>query len=190
MTRTTRAIAAFVAATLTTGAAIAQCPEGPDIEARLDILLDEVRAAPSEREARLIGQRLWSLWATAPDAHAQDLLDEGMARRAAFDLRGALIAFDALVAYCPDYAEGYNQRAFANFIRSDFEAALPDLDRAIALQPRHVAALAGRGLTLISLGRVAEGQAAIRDALVFNPWLTERRFLTLPTHAAPDGTEL
>ncbi|WGH79579.1 tetratricopeptide repeat protein [Jannaschia ovalis] len=168
----------------------AACPPAPEIAPRMDALLAEVQAAPDEGAARAVSARMWAVWTDAPDSRAQELLDEGMQRRAAFDLAGARTAFDALVAYCPDYAEGYNQRAFVNFILGEHAAALPDLDRAIALSPRHVAAIAGKGLTLISMGRVSEGQDVIREALALNPWLSERRFLDIAPGPAGDEIEL
>ncbi len=166
--------------------ALAACPPNPDIAEDIDRLLDAVQAADDAEAARRIASEMWTFWAKAPDDRAQQLLDDGMARRAAFDLAGAVAAFDGLIAYCPDYAEGYNQRAFANFIREDYAAALPDLERAITLRPRHVAAIAGKGLTLIRMGRIREGQDTIRAALAFNPWLSERQYLLLE----PKGIDL
>jgi len=154
-----------------------ECPAPPDRADDLSRLIDAAREAPDERSARLISNDMWEIWAEAPDAHAQELLDEGILRRDAFDLDGAIAAFEALVAYCPDYAEGYNQRAFVNFIRQDYAAALPDLERAVALSPRHVAALAGQALTLAALDRRPEAALAQRAALDLNPWLTERGLL-------------
>lgn len=165
--------------------AFADCPPAPDITAAMDDLLSQVRAAPSAEIAQGISAKMWAQWTRAPDGRAQALLDEGMARRAAFDLLGARSIFDELIDYCPDYAEGWNQRAFASFIAGNHGAALADLDRALALRPRHVAALSGRGLTLIALDRIAEGQADIRAALAFNPWLSERRFLALDPEGGP-----
>ncbi|WP_179379085.1 tetratricopeptide repeat protein [Jannaschia marina] len=169
----------LTALVLTATPLLAECPAAPDIAADIDGLIAKVQAAPTEAEGRRVSDEMWTFWAKAPDPRAQELLDEGMSRRAAFDLAGAVTAFDALVAYCPDFAEGYNQRAFANFLRQDFEAALPDLDRAIALQPRHIPAMAGKGLTLIQMGRIRAGQAEIRRAVALNPWLAERRLLDL-----------
>lgn len=153
------------------------CPAPPDHGAALGALFSRVQAAPDERAARPIVNEMWELWAEAPDAHAQELLDEGMTRRAAHDLGGAILAFDALIAYCPDYAEGYNQRAFANFIRQDYAAALPDLERALALSPRHTGALTGQAMTLMALGRPGEAAVVLRRALELNPWLSERHLL-------------
>jgi tetratricopeptide (TPR) repeat protein len=123
---------------------------------------------------------MWEIWATAPDAHAQDLLNSGMARREMFDFETAESVFTALIDYCPDYAEGWNQRAFVRFLRQDFEAALPDLEEALRLNPTHVAALSGKALTLLNLGRDAEGQMILRRALDLNPWIPERAYLRAP----------
>lgn len=153
------------------------CPVAPDNSAALDPLYEQLREAGTELEARRITNRMWSYWDDAPDEPSQEMLDEGMRARSQYDFLRALDRFDALVGYCPHYAEGYNQRAFVNFLRQDYAAALPDLDRALELNPRHVGALSGRALTLIALGREAEGQAALRAALEINPWLTERSLL-------------
>jgi len=154
-----------------------ECPTPPDHRAALSDLFAAAKQAEGEAEARRLNTQMWELWADAPDATAQGWLDEGMSRRESFDFAGAIAAFDALIAYCPDYAEGYNQRAFVNFIRQEYDAALPDLDRAVALQPRHTGALTGQALTLIALQRPAEAALALRRALELNPWLSERHLL-------------
>ncbi|MCP4819571.1 MAG: hypothetical protein GY883_10315, partial [Shimia sp.] len=52
-----------------------------------------------------------------------------------------------------------------------------DLERAISLSPQHVAAMSGRALVLIGLGRDADAQEALAAALELNPWLPERSLL-------------
>lgn len=158
-------------------AAVAACPPSPDIAGLQDRLLAQVQVAPDEGSARRISDQLWQLWGKAPDQHAQDMLDRGLAAHSALDFDSAIKAFDELIVYCPDYAEGYNQRAFVNFIRQDYEAALVDLDRAIERSPKHVAAISGKALTLMGLGRVDEAQDVLRIALSMNPWIPERRYL-------------
>lgn len=158
--------------------AIAECPPAPDHSARLQSLIEAAQHAPDETSAQLISNDMWGFWADAPDDTAQQILDDGLVRRSGHDLEGAVKAFEQLIAYCPNYAEGYNQRAFALFIRKEYEPALVDLDRAIALSPKHIAAIAGKALTLIALKRDAEAQVVLREALALNPWLKERRFLT------------
>ncbi len=157
------------------------CPAVPDHNAALDGLFAEMAAAENETDARVISNQMWELWTDAPDEAAQALLDRGMQARSSYDFLGALEALDGLVAYCPDYAEGYNQRAFVNYLRQDFATALVDLDRTIERSPRHVGALSGKALSLLALGRVEEARAALTAALALNPWLSERHL------AAPGG---
>ena len=133
---------------------------------------------------------MWGFWTDAPDELAQEMLDRGMTRRSSYDFLGALKDLDRLVAYCPEYAEGYNQRAFVHFLRQDFTPALRDLDRAIALSPNHVAALSGRALTLMGLGRIDEARSALDHALELNPWLPERRLAGPGGPLAPLGKDI
>ena len=156
------------------------CPEGPDRSARADALHAELAEAPDPGAAQRIGGELWELWLTAPDTAAQDLLDDGIARMRVGDLAGSIAVLGRLTFYCPDYAEGWNQRAFAKYLGGDYEGALDDLDRAVALSPRHVGAVSGRGLTLLRLGREVEGLDAIREAVRLNPWLAERALIEAP----------
>ncbi|WP_370232345.1 tetratricopeptide repeat protein [Cognatishimia sp.] len=169
--------------------ALAQtCPAAPDHEAALGALFDQVRVAENERAAEAYSQQMWALWTDAPDVTAQALLDRGMEKRAGFDFLGALEALDALVAYCPDYAEGWNQRAFVHYLRQDFPSALDDLAQARDLSPRHVGVLTGLGLTYLALGQEAQAQDALAAAVELNPWVKERALLRAP--ASKPGEDL
>lgn len=161
----------------TVGAASAECPAPRPFDAAYAQALSDLRHAGSFTEAREASNTLWDFWADAPDDAAQSMLDRGMRamREAAFDLSVEMLT--ELIAYCPDYAEGYNQRAFAYFLSGRFERALADLDRTLELSPNHVAAISGRGLTLLQLGREDEGQVALRKALTMHPFMPERRYI-------------
>lgn len=160
--------------------ALASCPAPADIAAEETRLFETAKSADSHSEGQSVTRELWQLWATAPNEQAQALLDRGMSARSSYNFLAAIDAFDRLVKYCPDYAEGYNQRAFVNFLREDFKNALVDLDEALMRNPRHVAALAGKALTLIKLGRDEEAQKVLREAVKLNPWIPERGLLKEP----------
>ncbi|MCG7519334.1 tetratricopeptide repeat protein [Ruegeria sp. Ofav3-42] len=153
------------------------CPVAPDHSADVSAIIAQIQDAENEQAARVLSNQLWEFWTDAPDESAQAVLDRGMTRRNAWDLLGAIEDFDRLIAYCPSYAEGYNQRAFAHYLRQDFQSALPDLDRAIELSPNHVAAISGRALTLLGLQRIDEAREALSQALELNPWLSERHLM-------------
>ena len=157
--------------------ASAQCPELPPRSETHTRLMAEVANAGSEAEARALNNQLWEIWTTAPDQTAQEILRRGMERRASYDFAGALHDFATLIDYCPHYAEGYNQRAFVNFIRGNHQQALTDLERALQITPDHIGVISGMALTLMELGQLREGQVVLREALKLNPWLPERHRL-------------
>jgi tetratricopeptide (TPR) repeat protein len=170
------AILAIVVAT----PALAECPPPADVAEDQSRLSAQLRHAPGPGEAREIQNELWQLWTAAPDEAAQELLDRGMAMREGYDLAGSRAELDELVEYCPDYPEGYNQRAFSAFLAQDYGAALDDLETVLDMNPEHVPARAGLALTLMGLGRTDAAQGVLRDAVRRNPWLSERALLTDP----------
>lgn len=124
-----------------------------------------------------LASQIWRIWSTAPDADAQAMLDFGIERIGWGEFGEAEKALTRLITYCPDYPEGWNQRAFARFLARDYAGAMSDLDQTLQLEPRHFGALAGRGLTLLSQGDQLQGLAAIRAAVAVHPWINERHFL-------------
>jgi tetratricopeptide (TPR) repeat protein len=158
-------------------AAHAACPTPPDHAQALSALSQAARAAPSEADGRALSDQMWELWLDAPDAQSKAVLDLGMRMRESYHFLGALGEFTRLIEYCPDYAEGYNQRAFTYYMRQDFVQARADLDAALALSPTHVGALSGRALTLMQLGETDAARADLQAALALNPWLSERHLL-------------
>lgn len=153
---------------------LASCPAAPDIRTELDALIEQARSAQNDVAGREASSAMWQLWLMAPDEVAQEMLDQGMQQRASFDFLGAIKSFDALVDYCPDYAEGYNQRAFVNFLSGNYDKALVDLDMALELSSDHVGAQSGRALTLMNLGQKEQARQQLIEALENNPWLSER----------------
>ncbi len=133
---------------------------------------------------------MWEVWLRAPDEAAQAVLDRGMRRRDVYDFAGAYQEFTRLIEYCPTYAEGFNQRAYISFLRQDYAAALVDLDRALALSPKHVAAQSGRALTLMNLNEIAKARSQLGEALQNNPWLSERHLLQTGGPLAPKGEDI
>ncbi|GGD35831.1 tetratricopeptide repeat protein [Sinisalibacter lacisalsi] len=159
------------------------CPPAPDITAALDALIADAQAAETYMAGRDAFYDMRALWSAAPDTWSGELLDIALERIAIADYDGALRGLDALVEHCPHWAEGWNQRAYVRFLQEDYAAALADLDRALALNPRHVAALSGKGLTLMRMGRDEEGDAVLREAVALHPWLPERGLLDPPAGA-------
>jgi Tfp pilus assembly protein PilF len=118
--------------------------------------------------------------AQGPTAAIREAVAEAMRRREAYDFAAAQTILDRVVEEAPDYAEGWNQRAFIRFLRDDPDGSLDDIERALELEPLHFAALAGKATILMRQGRMEPGQAALRRAVEIHPWLKERSMLLPP----------
>lgn len=153
------------------------CPANVPIDPILDRIHRQLAIAPTAEIAQTLTQALWDQWLVAPDPLAQDMLDTGMRLRIEGDLATSEKALDQLVVYCPDYAEGHNQRAFIRYLRGNFKGALPDLERALELRPRHLGAISGKGLTHMALGQSELAKTEFQKTVNLNPWSPDRRFL-------------
>ena len=166
------------------------CPDPADHTAELAGLIGAARDAPNETAGREVSDKMWLVWLRAPNEQAQEVLDRGMQRRNSYDFAGAFKDFDALATYCPTYAEGFNQRAYIQYLRGEYAGALVDLDAALALMPNHVAAQSGRALTLMQLGRLPEARVQMLEALDNNPWLSERALVAKGAPLGPKGQDI
>lgn len=142
---------------------------------RLDLLFARLKDADAV-EARIIEAHIWTLWSATDDPEARELLERGSVAMANRDHKTALAAFDALTARFPNFAEGWNKRATLFWILGDDAAALADIRRTLALEPRHFGALSGLGLVAMRLGRDEAAIAAFEAALAIHPHLPAARY--------------
>ncbi len=145
-----------------------------------DALFAILQSTDDAKIAAAAQKAIWQSWMEAPDADAQALFDLGMQRMNAFDNAGAVEVFDELILYAPDFAEAWNQRAFAYFRMEKYEESLADVKSALSREPRHFGALSGKFRILMLQGRTALAQKTLREAVEANPWLGERRMLAAP----------
>ena len=117
----------------------------------------------------LAEQTLWSMWMHSGNNQADAWLGEGSALMAAGLLDAAVAAFTRIVEHVPAFAEGYNKRATALYLRGDFEASLIDIADTLKRNPSHFGALSGAGLCLMKLGRPEEALFYFDRALAVNP---------------------
>lgn len=149
---------------------------GPYVDtAALDELFAQLRVAPSAAEADDVSQQIWSYWMNPSDS----TLAARMATAGAFlsvgDLPSALHMLDTIVKDYPDYSEGWNQRATVHYMMNDFADSLTDIDRVLALEPRHFGALSGRVLIYLKQGKHAEALTDMIAALAIHPYLSEKK---------------
>jgi tetratricopeptide (TPR) repeat protein len=147
-------------------------------------LFAELAGAKSDAEAREIEEKLWTFWRSLADDESQQLLEQSHQAQLRFDYAEALIYNKAVVKHAPQFAEGWNQLGYVYFLAGQYDDSLAAIERVLALEPMHYAALAGRGIILYYEGKVEEAQAPLKRALAINPWLKERNLIgkdALPT---------
>lgn len=177
----------LAAALALAGAAIARNAFAATDEKRRRELFERLRNARTEQEGRLAEDAVWRMWMDeAPDMPTARAIDAAMKARSSYDFDKALIILDEVVANAPDYAEGWNQRAFIRFLKEDFDGSLEDIEQALRREPKHFAALAGKAMILMRQGRMELGQKALRQAMEIHPWLKERSMLIpIPGETVP-----
>jgi predicted Zn-dependent protease len=140
--------------------------------------------ATNEDEARAREMAIWMFWLEAPTAQAAAQMNAALERRRVYDLSGALVVLDALVALEPDWAEAWNQRATIRFGLEDFDGSLADIETTLRLEPRHFGAMAGQAIILMRHGRFEAAQTILREAVAIHPFLAER-FMIVPAPGEP-----
>lgn len=141
-------------------------------------LFKALKMAKTEREGRLAENAIWNWWLDqAPTPDVRNVIDFGMKRRESYDFEAAEAAFDEAIEKAPDYAEGWNQRAFARFLRDNIDGSLSDLEKVVELEPDHFGAWSGMYHVLIRMGRPEVAVAALSRAVTIHPWLKERGML-------------
>jgi tetratricopeptide (TPR) repeat protein len=140
-------------------------------------LFAALAAAKSDAEAREIEDRLWTFWRSLADEQSRQLLEKSHEAQLRFAYAEALAFNKAVVEHAPQFAEGWNQLGYVYFLAGDYDASLAAIERLLALEPMHYAALAGKGIILFYEGKVQDAQAPLKRALAINPWLKERNLI-------------
>ncbi len=140
-----------------------------DRREKTDNLLDRLALTRDGREAKLVEAMIWKQWIESGSPTGDLLLQYGATALNESDVEKAKGVLDALVETTPDFAEGWNKRATLNYYAGRYDNALSDVNAALALEPRHFAALSGRGLVLEALNRKAEALESYRLALAVYP---------------------
>lgn len=136
---------------------------------QLDILFGRLHVSKDDDEAKLLENKIWTLWTSSDSPTAEVLLKQ--ATRAMNDgaPRESLSILNRLIGTFPDFAEAWNKRATLYFLmKRDFEALL-DIQRVLDLEPRHFGALSGRGLIYQRQKRYSDAERAFQEALSINP---------------------
>jgi len=137
-------------------------------DSRVDALLDRL-ADPDLRNWDVTEQEIFLLWSRSGSASADYLLQRGRAAMDAGDLQAAYGHFTALTDHAPEFAEGWNARATVLFQMQRFGPSIADIQRVLALEPRHFGALMGLGMMLEEMQLYDEATEAFTLAVEIHP---------------------
>lgn len=127
----------------------------------LDGLFSELKREPDEQQAKRISERIWAKWRDSGSATVNLLMQ--WADKAVTDGKNglALDLLDQAIVLRPDYVEGWNRRATLHFMMGNHGKSMADINRVLALEPRHFGAIAGMAAILSVSGN---------DALELRAW--------------------
>jgi tetratricopeptide (TPR) repeat protein len=136
---------------------------------RLDGLFQRLQHTPDPAEAQVVEQQIWQLWLASEDAAINRLMQQGVFAMNEQDYATALQTFTRMVDQAPDFAEGWNKRATVYYLMGDWSASVGDIQRTLALEPRHFGALFGLGLIYEKLDQPEAALRSFEATLVLNP---------------------
>ncbi|MEO1139211.1 MAG: tetratricopeptide repeat protein [Pseudomonadota bacterium] len=135
---------------------------------QLDELFAELLTA-EPRDARRIAGDIELAWTRSGSSAADLLLKRGTDAMEAGDVMAAIEHFTALTDHAPDFAEGWHMRAMAYADAEMFGPALADIEKALALNPRHYNAIASLGGILYQIERYDMAKEAFEHVLAIHP---------------------
>jgi len=150
-------------------------PQSPAEEAelraaKLDGLFQRL-AASSDADWERIQNQIWAIWVESGSPSMDLLLVRAVEAMKAQDYELALRFLDDLVRLDQGFAEGWNKRATVYFLLDEYGRSVADIERTLALEPRHFGALSGLGMILERLGDKKGAMTAYRRGLEIHPHL-------------------
>jgi len=142
---------------------------------RLDALFERIAVTDNPEEAAVIQRKIWRIWVRAGQAEIDRRMEKGIEALASNELGRAIELFSEIVEISPNFAEGWNKRATAYYLNGDFTASVRDIERTLALEPRHFGAVSGMGLIFLSQGDELGALQAFTRVLEINPHATGAR---------------
>ncbi len=137
---------------------------------RLDPLFSQL-AQGDALEAARAEQAIWEIWLESGDDDTDRRMTRGVRAMNRGDFGGALAAFESVVEAAPGYAEGWNKRATLYWLMGQLDASVADIDRTLALEPRHFGALSGLAMIREAQGRPFEALEALEKVVKIHPKL-------------------
>ena len=152
------------------GLAVAQPRTAAERDKALSDLYALLATAEDANQSQTVTASIERLWVTSGSDTINLLMGRALQAADAKNPELAIQLLDAVVTLAPDYAEGWNRRAYLHYTQNHIDLALGDLRRTLALDQNHFKALDGLVHILQEIGRKKEALAAARKLLDVDPF--------------------
>jgi tetratricopeptide (TPR) repeat protein len=112
---------------------------------------------------------LWAVWYRADTPENNQMLERVRVLIGRQQLKEAEILATRLIAIAPNFAEAYNQRAFAYFLEGRLAESASDCERVLTRNPFHIGAIEGLAKCQLGLDRPRDALKSLRKALKLRP---------------------
>ncbi|MHC4443414.1 MAG: tetratricopeptide repeat protein [Planctomycetota bacterium] len=122
-----------------------------------------------DRIAELAEEAMWAVWFRAGDEHTNESLEQAIKLINDDKIDRAIELLNSIIHQDPAFAEAYNQRAIAYYLKGDYLKAIDDCKEALRLNEYHFCAMADLGHGYASLGQLEQALEAYRGSLQLHP---------------------
>lgn len=119
---------------------------------RLNDLFGELKREPNVGKAKRLASRIAINWSSSGSSTANALMVWSQQAMRDNRHKDALELVNQVIVLLPDYAEGWNRRATLHYVMRNYVKSMADIERTLALEPRHFGALVGMASILTALG--------------------------------------
>ncbi|MEL6477150.1 MAG: tetratricopeptide repeat protein [Pseudomonadota bacterium] len=164
-------------------------PVAETSDLHLDALFEQL-ARKQNPNWQNIQNQIWATWSRSGSDSMDLLLSRAVRAMEAEEYDTALLHLNDLTRLAPDFAEGWNKRATVYFLQKRYGPSVADIQRVLAIEPRHFGALSGLGIILDRTGDKAGALVAYRRVIELHPNMEAAQ--TAIDRLAPevDGREL
>lgn len=132
-------------------------------EERVERLYAELAATEDPKEGERIASQIQAEWAKSGSDSMDLLLDRARDAMTKENFLAARVHLAALTRLAPDFAEAWNASATLRYLQNDYARAAAEIERALALNPRHFSALTGLALIFQQTGQEESAMKVWRE---------------------------
>jgi tetratricopeptide (TPR) repeat protein len=153
-------------------------------------LHERLVAAENTEAAEVVADTIEQMWLYSGSDTANLLMERALNSLHGKKPEMALQLLGGVIKLQPNYAEAWNRRAYVHFAQKDYRSALIDLQRVLALEPRHFKAINGLATILREFGEKRSALKAYRMLLDVHPFSTDAQTAVKELEREVEGESL